>query len=109
MKRRKLAAVCLAIAMLTGCLTACGGTSNSAAQSTSSVPEEVTSTAPEPSSAPAAEPEGSQSEASSAAPEEATAQAGVPDPNAKTSELATYTQEGYDLPLFDDTLGLSYG
>ena len=108
MKRRKLAAVCLAIAMLTGCLTACGGTSNSAAQSTSSVPEEVTSTAPEPSSTPAAEPEDSQSETSSAAPEEAAAQAGVPDPNAKASELATYTQEGYDLPLFDDTLELSY-
>ena len=108
MNRKRIAAVCLAIATLTGCLTACGETSNSAAQITSSVPEKVTSAAPVTSSAPTAESEDSQREASSAAPEEAADRAGVPDPDAKASELASYTEAGYDLPLFDETLELSY-
>ena len=106
MKRNKLATACLTLTMLIGCLTACSGTGNSAAESTAPTPEEVTAAAPAPVST--AEAEDSQTEPDSAVPEEAAPEAGVPNPDAKASELASYTAEGYDLPLFDDTLELSY-
>ena len=109
MKRKRLAAACLALTMLMGCLTACGGTDTSAAQSTASTPsEEVSASAPAATPIPAEDTQGSQTEPVSAAPEAPAPEAGIPDPNAKASELASYTEKGYDLPLFDETLGLSY-
>ena len=92
MKRNKLAAACLTLTMLIGCLTACGGTDNSAAESTAPTPEEVTTAAPAPVST--AEAEDSQTEPDSAVPEEAAPEAGVPNPDAKASELASYSCRG---------------
>lgn len=106
MKLYRLSALCLALALVLGAFTACGGSAQSASSESTvqSVPSEAVSI-------PEIEETEEMPSALSAAPEEveeSVAEGGVPNLSAKASELVSYTEEGYVLPLFDEPLEISY-
>lgn len=106
MKLYRLSALCLALALVLGAFTACGGSAQSASSESA-----VQSTPSETVSVPEMEETEETPSALSAAPEEveeSVAESGVPNLSAKASELVSYTEEGYVLPLFDETLEISY-
>lgn len=115
MKRNRIIAMCLALTLLFGCFAACGNTEQEPVPESSQTEAEqsapVEDKAPEPEPAEAME-EGSTEEAEETSvleePGEPEAQSGVPDLSAKAGEIVSYTEEGYSLPLFEDTLEISY-
>lgn len=106
MKINKGISICLALILLLGCLAGCGDTGSSTVAPTE---DSIQSTAAAiPSAEPVDAPEASDAEASASDADAPVAQGGVPALDTKAAELAAYTQEGYDLPLFEDTAEISY-
>ena len=115
MKRNRIIAICLALVLLLGCFTACGSAEQTAAPASSET--DTAQSAPAAEEMPELEPEAPAevpSEASaaevsaSAEGSEPAAQVGIPDLSAKANEIVSFTADGYSLPLFADTLEISY-
>ena len=120
MKIKQLLGIILTVALLLTCLAGCGSTASessteasAAAESTeesAAAPEtaeetaEQEPTAEEPAAAEASAVEASVVEESV----EAEPQVGVPDLEVAAADLVTYTEEGYELPMFADTLKITY-
>lgn len=105
MKMYKRITLCLALVLLLGSFVACGNAEQAKVPAESEPDAMQVVAVEETSPAPAAE---------ASAPEESAAEeatepsAGVPNLSTNASKIAAYTEEGYSLPLFSDTLEISY-
>lgn len=120
MKRYRFTSICLGLVLLLGSSTACGNATQTTdsvnsetetAQSTTATSNMPDTTATNNTSETSDFPEvplGSSEVSVLEDGSEPAVQGGVPDLSAKANEIVSYTESGYNLPLFSETLELSY-
>ena len=120
MKRYRFTSICLGLVLLLGSSTACGNATQTTdsvnsetetAQSTtatSNMPDTTATNNTSETSDFTEVPLGSSEVSVLEDGSEPAVQGGVPDLSAKANEIVSYTESGYNLPLFSETLEISY-